>query len=284
VNLKRREFLQLGGTIGAAVWAGGCQSAFGREFGCQLYTVRELLPESAESTLRSLAEIGYTEVEVSGSDLVALSPLFKQFSLQPVAAHFSVSVLSDEGEGEAELSLAQKDGIGSFVIPVLPPQMRGNLDGYKSFAESMNRFGEQCRQAGMLLAYHNHAFEFEPMEGSSPIEVMMEHFEPGLVGVELDVFWSSVAGVDPVGMLNRFPGRFPLIHLKDKAGGTQQTYDGNDVRLDQFKEVGAGVMDIPGILRAAELTGVGHLIVEQDHCPGDPVASLRASFEYLQSV
>jgi sugar phosphate isomerase/epimerase len=284
MNLTRRQFVQLGGSAGAAVWAASCQTKWNRDLACQLYTVRDLLPDSAEVTLRTLAKIGYREVETSGSDLGRLSPLFEEFSLRPVAGHFSVSVLTGEGNAEEEIGRAKEGGIGYFVIPVLPPQMRGGLDVYKSFAAIMNRFGEQCKSAGLMLAYHNHAFEFEPMEGSSPIEVMMDHFEPGLVGLELDVFWSSVAGVDPVEMLNRYPGRIPLIHLKDKAAGTEQTYDGDDVKLDQFKEVGAGVMDIPAILRAAESEGVQHFIVEQDHCPGDPLESLRESFDYLSEV
>lgn len=284
MELSRREFIQLTGTVGAAVLSGGCQTKSNLDFACQLYTVRDLLPGSAEGTLRTLAEIGYREVETSSSDLETLSPLFKQFSLRPVAAHFSVSVLTGEGNVEEELGKATEGGVGYFVIPVLPPQMRGGLDVYKSFASVMNRFGEECRSAGLKLAYHNHAFEFEPMEGSSPIEVMMDHFEPGLVGLELDVFWSSVAGVDPVDMLNRYPGRIPLIHLKDKAAGTKRTYDGNDVTPDQFKEVGAGVLDIPAILGAAELQGVQHFIVEQDLCPGDPLESLRASFDYLSNL
>lgn len=283
LHLNRREFIQVSGSAGAALFAGSCRLGQEHVWACQLYTVRDLLPNSAEATLRTVAEIGYRGVEVSGPDLIKLSPYLEQFSLRPIACHFSVAVL-EEGNGQAEIEMARERGIEYSVIPVLPPQLRGGLDDYRKFAEKMNLFGERCQSAGLMLAYHNHAFEFEPMEGSSPIEVMMNSFEPGLVGLELDVFWSSVAGVDPVQMLNRYPGQIPLVHLKDKAEGTKQTYDGNDVRADQFKEVGSGVLDMPAIIEAADAQGAQHFIVEQDQCPGNPLESLRASFEYLQKA
>ena len=284
MNLSRREFVQMGGTLAAAALTASCQSRFAHDLACQLYTLRSLLPDSAEATLRTLSEIGYREVEAYGSDVDSQLPLFRDFSLRPVSIHFSNSLLTDEGVLEEEIDRARQAGFEYGVIPSLPSQLRGDLDAFKHFAEKANRFGELCKTAGIMLCYHNHAFEFQPMEGTSPLEVMMDHFEVGLVGLELDAFWSSVAGVDPVGILNRYEGRVPLIHLKDKAEGTKQTYDGNDVRIDQFKEVGNGVMDIPGILRAAQSRGVRHYIVEQDHCAGDPLESVRASFDYLTHV
>jgi sugar phosphate isomerase/epimerase len=222
--------------------------------------------------------------QTPSADLVRLTPLFDRFSLKPIAVHSSVSVLEEEGRAEEELGRAKESGIGYLVIPVLPQQMRGTIDDYRGFAERMNLFGEKCKAEGVVLAYHNHAFEFEPMEGTSPIETMLEAFEPGLVGLELDVFWSSVAGVDPVEILNRYPSQIPLLHLKDKAAGTSQTYDGNNVRPDQFKEVGSGVLDFAAILEAGDSNGVQHYVVEQDHCPGDPLESLRMSFDYLEDI
>jgi len=274
----------MGGTLAAAASTGLCQTRFTHDLGCQLYTLRSLLPDSAETTLRTLSEIGYREVEAYGSDVASQLPLFRKFSLRPVSIHFASSLLTDEGDLEEEIGRAKQAGFAYGVIPSLPTQLRGDLNAYKRFADQANRFGELCKAAGLMLCYHNHAFEFGPLDGTSPLEVLMDHFEVGLVGLELDVFWSSVAGVDPVEVLNRYEGRVPLVHLKDKAESTEQTYDGNDVRLDQFKEVGNGVLDIPAILRTAQSRGVRHYIVEQDHCAGDPLESVRASFDYLSNV
>jgi sugar phosphate isomerase/epimerase len=111
----------------------------------------------------------------------------------------------------------------------------------------------------------------------------MNRFDMG-VGVELDIFRSSVAGVDPVSVFESFPGRVPLVHLKDKAENTPIVYSEQEVPVESFLEVGSGVLDIPAVLSAAEKAGSEHLFVEQDHCPGDPLASLKKSIDYLQSV
>lgn len=189
MNLSRREFVQLGGIVAAAALTASCQTRFRHDLACQLYTLRSLLPESAEATLRTLSEIGYREVEAYGPDVGSLLPLFGEFSLKPVAVHFASSLLTGGGNVEEEIDRAKQAGFAYGVIPVFPSQLRGGLDVYKGFAERMNRLGELCKSAGLMLCYHNHAFEFEQMEGSSPLEVMMDHFEVGLVGLELDVFW-----------------------------------------------------------------------------------------------
>jgi sugar phosphate isomerase/epimerase len=99
----------------------------------------------------------------------------------------------------------------------------------------------------------------------------------------MDVFWVSVAGQDPVEMLKQYKGRVPLIHLKDKATGTAVQYD-EKVPAATFKEVGSGSLDFLAVLRAAEAAGVKHYFVEQDQTPGDPVDSLRKSYEFLRKV
>jgi sugar phosphate isomerase/epimerase len=135
----------------------------------------------------------------------------------------------------------------------------------------------------MSFCYHNHAFEFATEKGATLFQVMLEHTDPKLVAFELDVFWVSVAGLDPAEFLQKLAGRVPLLHLKDKAEGTAVMYK-ESVPPTAFKEVGSGVLDWPKVLRAAAAAKVAHYFVEQDQTPGDPVDSLRQSFGYLSKL
>jgi sugar phosphate isomerase/epimerase len=153
----------------------------------------------------------------------------------------------------------------------------------KALAGKLNKAGEKARAAGLKFCYHNHAFEFEPMDGSMPAHAMFHALDPELVDLELDIFWLSVAGQDPVEMLRQMAGRAPLVHLKDKASGTETRYN-ESVPRTTFKEVGNGVIDWVKVLQAADTAGVKHFFVEQDQTPGDPVESLRQSFAYLKKL
>jgi sugar phosphate isomerase/epimerase len=135
----------------------------------------------------------------------------------------------------------------------------------------------------MTFCYHNHAFEFATEQGSTLFQVMLDNTDQKLVAFEVDLFWVSVAGGDPVEFLQKLSGRVPLVHLKDKAAGTEVMYK-ESVPKTAFKEVGSGVLDWPKVLRAAAAAKVAHYIVEQDQTPGDPVDSLRQSFGYLSKL
>src|SRR5690606_12237154 len=121
------------------------------------------------------------------------------------------------------------------------------------------------------------------MEGSTPLDALMEYSDPATVGLELDVFWVSIAGNDPVAWLDKYTGRVPLTHLKDKAADAPTQFAEGPPK-ESFKEVGAGVLDLPAILRACGRAGVAHYFVEQDQTPGDPLASLKQSYEHLRSL
>jgi sugar phosphate isomerase/epimerase len=157
------------------------------------------------------------------------------------------------------------------------------LDVIKKLADTLNKTGERVRAAGMRFAYHNHAFEFEPMEGSTPLATLLGNTDPKLLGLEMDLFWVSVAGQDPVAMLQKYKGRVPLVHLKDKAKDTPDRFN-EGVARTAFKEVGNGGMDWAKILKAAEAAGVEHYFVEQDQTPADPIDSLRQSFNFVSKV
>lgn len=277
--LTRRTFLQ------AAALSPALAAAPLKTIGVQLYTVRDVILKDPAGVLKQLEQIGYREAEVVQATMDRIWDALKATRLKPVSIHFDSALFTEgrESDLDAAVTDAKRRGFAFVVYPYLPPKERGGLAAIRKLAGRLNRAGEKCRAAGMRLCYHNHAFEFDPQEGELPMDVLMKETDPKLVGLELDIFWASVAGHDPAAMLRRHAGRVPLLHLKNKAAGTEVRYN-EAVPHAAFKEVGAGEIDVPAVLKAARAAGVRHYFVEQDRTPGNPVESLRQSYQYLSGL
>jgi sugar phosphate isomerase/epimerase len=280
---SRRDFLQATSLV-AALGASG-RAAQLKTLGVQLYTVRSVLPQKPRDTLNAIRAIGYQEVEATFAGLDDLWPVLEASGLKAVSIHLdSKSVTQGKADDLSPIfDQLKKRGFEYAVMPYVPEPERGGIEVIKSLAEKFNRAGEKCRAAGMSFCYHNHAFEFATEKGATLFQVMLDQTDPKLVAFELDVFWVSVAGLDPAEMIQKLAGRVPLLHLKDKAEGTAVMYK-ESVPPATFKEVGNGVMDWPKVLRAAAEVKVAHYFVEQDQTPGDPVDSLRQSYGYLSKL
>lgn len=268
-------------------------------FGAQLYTLRNVIDTDPAAVLSKLAAIGYSQVEAVRGNFQTISPAIKAAGLTAVSMHAATpkrpadwqtwggpqeEPLPTGGDAwRAEVDAAKQAGLGYLVIPYIRPEDRGDLDFMKNFAAQLNQAGAIAAAAGIQLCYHNHAFEFERAGDSSGFQVLLDTLDPASAKIELDVFWVSVAGYDPVELLAANPGKFPLVHLKDKTNGLPTQFN-EKVPPAAFKELGAGVLDFPTILKAGAESGVEHYFVEQDQCPGDPLESLRASYEYLKVV
>jgi sugar phosphate isomerase/epimerase len=281
--LSRRRFLQatsLAAALGAAAHAKKLQNV-----GVQLYTVRSVLPEKPAETLRALDAMGFREAEGNFADLAKIVSGLTGTHMKLVSVHMDIPTVMKGKDDDLARAAAEvkKSGATYAVFPYLPPADRGGLDAIRRLADRLNRAGEKCSAAGLKFCYHNHAFEFEPMEGTTPLQALMDHTDKKLVGLELDAFWVSVAGHDPAEMLQKFTGRVHLLHLKDKAEGTPVIYKETPGKT-AFKEIGHGVLDWPKVLRAATAAHVEHYFVEQDQTPGDPLESLRQSMEYLKKL
>jgi sugar phosphate isomerase/epimerase len=280
--IRRRSFLQAGA---AAMLAGRGFAKTLSAVGVQLYTVRGVLPENPAEILRAIESIGYKEVEATQGLVEKMWPAFQQTRLKPVSIHIDSKVVTQGSADDLSRVLDdfKKRGFSFVVFPYLPPAERGGLDVIKKLAGTLNAAGRQCREAGMRLCYHNHAFEFEPMGGSTPFETLMQNTDPKFVGIEMDLFWVSVAGLDPAETLAKHKGRVPLAHLKDKAKDTPNRFN-ETVDRSAFKEVGGGTVNWPQVLKAADAAGVEHYFVEQDQTPGDPVESLRQSYAFVSKL
>jgi sugar phosphate isomerase/epimerase len=252
--------------------------------GVQLYTVRGILPEKPLETLKAIEQMGYREVEVVRASMDKIWESLKQTSLKPVSLHIDTPLfMTKMDQLPAALDDAAKRGFRYAVCPYIAPQDRGGVPVIEKLAANLNQAGEKCRAAGLTLAYHNHAFEFEQAGSSTLLDILLAKTDPKLVQLELDVFWAAVAGADPVKLFEKYPGRVPLVHVKDMKPGTEKRLN-EGVPRDSFFEVGKGSLNIAAILKAGSKAGVKHFFVEQDQTPGNPLDSLRASAEYLKKL
>ncbi|HEV2444668.1 MAG TPA: sugar phosphate isomerase/epimerase, partial [Candidatus Sulfopaludibacter sp.] len=258
----RRQFLQ-SAAASAALPASRLPARQLGAIGVQLYTVRNILPQKPAETLAAIKAIGYREIEATYAGLDRIWPAVAESGLKPASIHLDNTLMNPGKEDDLARAIDQvkKWGFAYAVFPYLPPAERGGLEKIRELTDKLNRAGETCNAAGIRFCYHNHAFEFEPMQGTTGFQVMIDHLDPKLCGFELDCFWVSVAGHDPAELLGTLSGRVPLVHLKDKPAGFPVMYK-ESVDRATFKEVGNGSIDWPAVLRAAASAGVEHYFVE----------------------
>lgn len=242
------------------------------EIGLQLFTVRELLEQDFEGTLASIAGLGYRQVEFAG--IVGSSPrqalgMLKRNGLVAPSSHVSFEKL--ELELPKVLQDANEMNQKFIVCGFLDESRRRSLVDWKRVCRIFNSIGEQAKKAGLGFAYHNHDFEFTPMDGQIPYDIVLAETDPGLVKMEIDLYWMAKAQRDPVSYFQRHPGRFPLVHLKDMA------------RDGTITEVGSGVIDFKHILGYSQHAGIAYYFVEQDN-PAHPMRSIETSLRYLQQL
>jgi sugar phosphate isomerase/epimerase len=303
--VSRRSFLKgsavrAGGLLMPAWLRGSAASAAPagvlERLGVALYTVRDQMTADPAGTLKAIAALGYRYVE--SALLPSLDAAVKAAGLRQASAYAPTYLVTGNrqawaGGGELlpesytwshAVEEAKARGLEYLVIVYLMRAERGGLDVYRDLAGRLAKAGEACRKAGLGLAYHPHAFEYEPIGGVRPIDVLLKETPKDLLGLELDTFWASIAGVDPVKMVQAHAGRVPLVHLKDKARGTPVQYDEAKVPKEAFKEIGQGEIDYAAFFPAAAKAGVKYYYVEQDHCAGSPLDSLRVSRKAIQAT
>ncbi len=245
--------------------------------GIQVYSVRNQLKEDFAGTMKKLAEIGYKIIEgyslgLDGKFIGKISPeeykkTVDDLGMNMVATH--CSYFTSE-EAPKMIELAKTAGVKYLVIPYLSGEIRETIDGYKAIAEDFNKIGEQCKAAGIKFGYHNHAFEFEEMEGQIPQEVLMSETQADLVTFEADLFWTVKGNYDPIALINKFPGRISLVHVKDmSAEGEEAT-------------VGDGKIDFKSIFEVGKKNGLVQYFIE-DEREDDPFANVKADFDYIST-
>lgn len=235
--------------------------------GLALYTLREELKENPKKVLKEVAKAGYAYIESAGYEdgkFYGMEPKdFKAFlediGLQPMSTH--MAMITPEN-ADRLIADAKAAGFTYFVIPIPPmgmftydPETRqmGMKGTAQELANLLNTFGEKCHKAGLKLLYHNHDFEFKKdAEGNTTIDYLLQHCNPEYVNFQMDLYWVTKAGADPVAYFEKYPGRFKIWHVKDMDD------------QGRFAPVGTGSIDFKRILANKGLSGLECFFVEQD--------------------
>jgi sugar phosphate isomerase/epimerase len=240
--------------------------------GVQLYTVRASMATDVPGTLRAIAGIGYQEVEFAGyfdQTPQQIRELLDDLGLSSPSVHIDAPAMRDDPMPLIEA--AKVVGHDYLTVAWLSPDDRQSIDDYKRWAEAFNRAGEMCRDNGMRLAYHNHDFEFTPIDGQVPFDILLNETDAELFDLEIDMFWVRKAEQDIVDVLKRAPDRFTMAHIKDMDERGNMT------------EVGSGVIDFASVLENESASGLRHLFVEHDQ-PTDAFKSVAMSHLSLASI
>jgi sugar phosphate isomerase/epimerase len=291
--ISRRSFLKSTSFASAAVLAMPAFAATRKktDIGVQLYTVRDAMAKDPNGTLSQVAAIGYTTVEGAtytgsekfyGMDAKEFAALLKTSKLSMPSAHYRLGEEKMNGQAQKGTMLndwqkavddAATVGVKYMVCAWLSPAERGNLDHYKILAGDLNTAGETCKKAGIQMCYHNHDFEFEKQGDTYPYDVVMANTDKDLVKFEMDLYWVTKAGQDPIALFDKYPKRFPLLHVKDMDNTPKHA----------FTEVGNGVIDFKKIFAQKGKAGMKYFFVEQDICPGNPLDSIKTSYNYIKA-
>ena len=183
---------------------------------------------------------------------------------------------------------AQLLGHEYVILPSIPDDKRKTLDDYKKMADTFNKIGEAAKNAGVKFAYHNHGYGLKEMNGQVPLKLILDGTDPSLVFFEMDIYWTTAGGADPVAYLELYKNRYHLMHVKDMSKKVQFSGDGGDSKqwielFPYMTTAGNGVIDLKSILPKAKEYGVKHFIVEQDMV-ADPGTALKKSFDFLASL
>ncbi len=262
----------------------------------QLYSVRDDMAADFAGTLRKVKALGYEGVEFAGLfDKTAdeVKSLCGSIGLEPISAHVPFADMM------ADPSLLETyAGIGCryVVIPYLTEEYRPGQDKFNDVINGAAILGEKAKALGMTLAYHNHDFEFTKLGEKYALDILYETVSADLLQAELDTCWVRVGGEDPAKYIRKYAGRVDVLHLKDYAGSKSENMyaligidEGEKKESDskfEFRPVGSGVQDMPGILDAATDAGVKWVVVEQDE-PSMGLSAMECaekSIGYLKSI
>jgi sugar phosphate isomerase/epimerase len=314
--MKRREFLS---AASLALAAGALHPVLGatraRPLGIEMFSIPKLAEQDLRGTLQKLAGMGYTQVQFYGPFEFSPAPVIAEWKALEPRLGFSgsgfygqtaqqVKAILDENKLTApslhtDLETLQQAmgpladaahalGTQYVILPAIPDDKRKTLDGYKRMADTFNSIGQAAQKHGVKFGYHNHGYGWHEMDGKIPERLLFERTDAKLVYLEMDVFWTTAAGVDPVQLLKEYPTRYKQLHLKDMKEKRQFKGDGGDP--GQWMELfplmttaGDGVIDLKGIIAEGKKVGIEEYIVEQD-IVANPLVALKRSADYVSRL
>ncbi|WP_419214214.1 sugar phosphate isomerase/epimerase family protein [Maribacter sp. X9] len=274
----RRKFIKQSSLFGAATLLMpqiSCASQNSQNYGVQLYSFRDGMLKNPKKTLEEIANIGFKEIESAGSTkgyYYGLTPSEMEKTCTDLGMKLTSGHVRLDTDFEQTMEAAVASG-QNYVICSSMPSNGQNVDNYKKVADKFNKAGEACKKLGLKFGYHNHEYEFESDNGQVLYDVLMDNTQSDLVHMELDLGWVVVAGKDPLAYFQKYPGRFPLWHLKDM-----------DMKKKESTEFGKGGLNIALMLQNRELSGVEHIYIEQEEYASTPAESMRYNMNYLKTI
>ena len=247
-----------------------------KEVGVQLYSVRKEMLEDNIGTLKKLAKLGYNQIESAGSEKGYYYGL-KPAEIKKVIADLGMKLRSghvhyDENSWQKTIDDAAEAGQEYLIVSSMPSKGQ-TADNYQKVAEAFNKAGEQSKKSNLKFGYHNHDYEFEKAGGKILYEVLVEKTDPAVVHMEMDLGWVVVTGNDPLDFFARYPGRFPLWHLKDM-----------DLVKKHSVEFGKGGLPIMKILNASKEAGMKYFFIEQEEYASTAFESLEYDIDFLKKL
>ena len=251
-----------------------------KNFGIQLYTLRDIIEKDPKGVLKQLASFGYKQLEsyeTQGGLFFGMKPKeFKTYiqdlGMTCVSSHCNVNV---NFEQKVEEALAA--GLKYVIDPHVGAQK--SLDDYKKIADKFNRLGSIAKKMGAQFGYHNHAYSFTPLNNVVPQEIFMNDTDKNLVTFEMDIFWVVAAGHNPEEWFKKYPGRFDLVHVKDRS-----KLPGKNDGLNSV-DIGTGSINFKKLLPIAQKYGVKHFIVEQEFYPnGTSIQAAKVDADYMKML
>lgn len=257
--------------------------------GLQLYTVREDMTENPVGTLKRIAEIGYKHVESAGygkrqfygQTKENFKMILRDMDLKMHSGHTATGIgmgkdsynMSNNWEAVCEDAAYMEQKY--IVCGWFPPDERKTVDNYKQFAQLFNKCGEKAKEYGLQFCHHNHDFEFVPINGAIPYDILLMETDKTLVKFELDQYWAKKADVNVKKLIKNNPGRFPLFHIKDMDNTAEKA----------FTEVGTGIINWEYVFDLGPKAGLDLFFIEQDTCKKmPPLQSIEVSFNNLKSM
>ncbi|MGI6279261.1 MAG: sugar phosphate isomerase/epimerase family protein [Acutalibacteraceae bacterium] len=262
----------------------------------QLYSVRDDMAADFKGTLQKVKEMGYDGVEFAGlfgKSAAEVKQMCKEISLVPISAHVPfIDMMNDP----SILEVYAEIGCEFVVIPYLTEEYRPGKDKFKEVIEGAKMLGKKAKELGMTLAYHNHDFEFDKIDGEYALDILYKEVPADLLEAQLDTCWVKVGGEDPADYIRKYKGRVNILHLKDFVGSKSENMYAligidEDKKKDaggkfEFRPVGSGVQDFPSILKAAKESGTKWVVVEQDN-PSmglTPMECIKSGIDYLKTL
>jgi len=243
-----------------------------KKVGIQLYSVRKEMMADAVGTLNKLGQIGYQEIESAQSEkgnYYGLAPkeikkILKDQGMTLRSGHTHI-----DSNWQKSIDEAAEAGQKFIICSVLPVHGQ-TIENYQKSADMFNQAGEQCKKSGLMFGYHNHLSEFDTIDGQVLYDVLLSRVHPDLVHMEMDLGWVIAAGKDPRAYFEKYPGRFPLWHLKDM-----------NVAEKKSVEFGKGTVDVIGLFKHSRQAGMKYYFVEQEEYAVNAFESMEYDYDYL---